>query len=237
MSLLNPFKKALAMNTVLRSRLAAAFVLGCASLSLQAAPTVTVGGTSVAGAGQISAVSGLACPLITFNTLPAGSDCLGATYSPDTGNNYVTGNISGVSATPPGDTTPYLTISPARGASVTVTLGSGANYFGFYAGSLDPFNAVRFNYSGSSDFVVYTGTQLATFAGISADGNQGIGRYFNIFSESGRTFSSVVLTSTAAAFETDNHAFGVASVPAPGALALLGIGALGLFGAARRRVA
>jgi hypothetical protein len=225
------------MNCIVRSRIAAAFVLGCASLSLQAAPIVTVGGTSVSGAGQKSSVGGLACPLISFDSGSAGSECTGVTYSPATGNNYVTGNISGVSATPPGDATRYLTISPARGSTVTVTLNPGANYFGFYAGSLDPFNKVQFNYSGSSDFVVYTGTELAAFASIPADGNQGIGRYFNIFSESGRTFSSVVLTSSKAAFETDNHAFGVASVPAPGALALLGIGALGLFGAARRRVA
>jgi hypothetical protein len=225
------------MNRIVRSRIAAAFVLGCASLSLQAAPTVTVGGTSVPGAGEKSSVGGLACPLISFDTAPAGSECEGVTYTPETGTNYVTGNIDGVSASPPGDTTPYLTISPARGSSVTVALNPGANYFGFYAGSLDPFNKIQFNYAGSSDFVVYTGTQLANFAGIPADGNQGVGRYFNIFSESGRTFSSVVLTSTEAAFETDNHAFGVASVPAPSALALLGIGALGLFGAARRRAA
>jgi hypothetical protein len=149
----------------------------------------------------------------------------------------VTGNIDGVSASPPGDTTPYLTISPARGSSVTVALNPGANYFGFYAGSLDSYNEIRFNYAGSADFVVYTGTQLAGFAGILADGNQAVGRYFNVTSEAGRMFSSVVLTSTEAAFETDNHAFGVASVPAPSALALLGIGALGLFGAARRRAA
>ena len=226
------------MNCIVRSRIAAAFVLGCASLSLQAAPIVTVGGTSVSGAGQKSSVGGLACPLISFDSGSAGSECAGVTYSPATGNNYVTGNIPGVSATPPGDATRYLTISPARGSTVTVTLGSAANYFGFYAGSLDTFNEIRFNYSsGSPGFVVYTGTQLAAFASIPADGNQTVGRYFNIFSESGRTFSSVVLTSSKAAFETDNHAFGVASVPAPGALALLGIGALGLFGAARRRVA
>ena len=225
------------MNRIVRSRIAAAFVLGCASLSLQAAPTVTVGGDPLAGAGLKSSVGGLACPLISFDTAPAGSECAGVTYSPETGNNYVTGNIPGVSASPPGDTTPYLTISPARGSTVTVMLNPGANYFGFYAGSLDPFNVIRFNYSGSEDFAEYTGTQLAVFADIPADGNQEVGRYFNVFSESGRTFSSVVLSSSKAAFETDNHAIGVASVPAPCALALLGIGALGLFGAARRRAA
>ncbi|MCX7203865.1 MAG: PEP-CTERM sorting domain-containing protein [Burkholderiales bacterium] len=224
------------MNTVLRSRLAAAFVLGCASLSLQAAPTVTVGGAALSGAGLKSSVPGIFCPLISFDSGSAGSECTGVTYSPATGNNYVTGLLPGVSAPPPDDTTQYLTISPARGSTVTVTLNPGANYFGFYAGSLDPFNSIRFNYS-DLDYVVYTGTQLAAFAGIPADGNQAVGRYFNIYSESGRTFSSVVLSSSDVAFETDNHAFGVASVPAPGALALLGIGALGLFGAARRRVA
>jgi hypothetical protein len=225
------------MNCIVRSRIATAFVLGCASLSLQAAPTVTVGGATLSDAGLKSSVPGIFCQLISFDTAPAGSECAGVTYSPETGNNYVTGDIPGVSASPPGDTTPYLTISPARGSSVTVALNPGANYFGFYAGSLDPYNEIRFNYAGSSDFVVYTGTQLAEFAGISADGNQTIGRYYNIFSESGRTFGSVVLTSSQAAFETDNHAFGVASVPVPSALALLGIGALGLFGAARRRAA
>jgi hypothetical protein len=101
-----------------------------------------------------------------------------------------------------------------------------ANYIGFYAGSLDDFNLIQF-FNGSTLVSSYTGTALAALAGVPANGDQSIGRYFNVF-ESGNSFTTVLLTSGANAFELDNFAIGVAGpsneVPVPGTLALFGLG-------------
>jgi hypothetical protein len=124
---------------------------------------------------------------------------------------------------------------------VTITLPSSANYFGFYAASLDPYNYIEF-FDNLSSVGKYSGTQLASLAGLNATGDQSAGLYFNVFlSKDLMSFNKVVLTSTAYAFETDNHSFGIATapestVPVPGVLALLSIGLVGI-GATRRKQA
>jgi hypothetical protein len=185
-----------------------------------AVPVVTVGGTAVAGQGQVTSQSGVTTLDFNTDTLPAG-----VTFS-SAPSNLVTGNLSGVYAAPPGDTSRYLTVSPTSGSPVSITLATAANYIGFYAGSLDDFNLIQF-FNGSTLVSSYTGSALASLAGVPANGDQSIGRYFNVF-ETGNSFTTVLLSSTQNAFELDNFAIGVAApvteVPLPGTLSLFGLG-------------
>ena len=204
----------------LRNALASALLgLGLVGAAV-AVPVVTVGGTAVAGQGQTSSQAGVT--VLDFNTdvLPSGVTLSAAA------SNLVTGSLSGVYAAPPGDTSRYLTVSPASGSPVSITLATAANYIGFYAGSLDDFNLIQF-FNGATLVSSYTGVQLAGFAGVPATGDQSIGRYFNVF-ESGNSFTTVLLTSGSNAFELDNFAIGVAppptDIPLPGTLSLFGLG-------------
>jgi hypothetical protein len=210
--------------SVLAGVAAAAFV-GSAS----AAPIVTVGGTALAGEGQVSSVAGVTN--INFNVAnvyPSGIAVTGAAT------NFPTASIPGAAAQPPADTTRYLALSPALGQTVTISIAGGANYIGFYASSLDSFNVITLNTDTGP--IVYTGTELAGFAGVPAGGDQSIGRYFNVF-ETGNAFNSVTLSSSGVAFELDNFAIGRAAppgaVPLPGTVALIGLGMLA-FGSTRR---
>ncbi|MCX7203014.1 MAG: PEP-CTERM sorting domain-containing protein [Burkholderiales bacterium] len=243
------------MHKFILKHIAAAAVFGLTAASASAVVvSVTPAGTSLTNQGLVSSVGGLACPNISFNDASSltvfaspTSQCTGVTYTPDSGRAYVSGSVGGQHASPPNDTSVFLTVSPndagKSGATpVTIKLPADANYFGFYAASLDPYNYIEFFDDGRS-VGKYSGTDLAQLAGVAATGNQGVGFYFNVYlnpQDLLARFDTVELTSTAYAFETDNHSFGIATppdanVPVPGALALLGIGALGMFGASRRR--
>ncbi len=203
-----------------RNAIASAILgLGLAGAAI-AVPVVTVGGTAVAGQGQTSSQSGVTVLDFNTNVLPVGVTLTAAS------SNLVTGDLAGVYAAPPGDTSRYLTVSPASGTPVSITLATAANYIGFYAGSLDVFNLIQF-YNGATLVSSYTGFDLALLAGVPASGDQSIGRYFNVF-ESGNSFTTVLLTSSQNAFELDNFAIGVAppptDIPLPGTLSLFGLG-------------
>jgi len=237
-------------------QIAAAAVFGLTAASASAVVvSVTPAGTPVTNQGLVSSVPGLACQNISFNDASSltvfaspTSQCTGVTYTPGSGRAYQSGSVGGQHASPPNDISVFLTVSPndadKSGATpVTITLPTNANYFGFYAASLDPYNFIEF-FNGSTSVGRYSGTELAVLAGLtSATGDQSRGFYFNVYlnpKDLLARFDKVVLESTAYAFETDNHSFGIATppdanVPVPGALALLGIGALGMFGAGRRR--
>lgn len=145
---------------------------------------------------------------------------------------FVTGSLSGQYAEPPNDpnTLTYLTAGSGEGrpASVKVDFSVAIKYFGVYMGSPDTYNQI--------DFV--TGNTTTSFAGSQlftpADGNQAVGMFVNFNSDAG--ISQIVFSSSQAAFETDNHAFGNA-VPEPATYALMGAGlaALAVFGSRRRR--
>ncbi len=243
------------MQKFILKHIAATAVFGLTAASASAVVvTVDPPGTPLTNQGLVSSVSGLACANISFNDSSAlqtfanpNSQCEGIKYTPNSGAAFVSGSVGGQHASPPNDTSVFLTVSPndpnKSGATpVTIELPANANYFGFYAASLDPYNFIEFFDKGSS-VGKYSGTDLASLAGVAANGNQGVGFYFNVYlnpKDLLARFDTVVLTSTAYAFETDNHSFGIATppdanVPVPGALALLGIGALGMFGASRRR--
>ena len=128
------------------------------------------------------------------------------------------------------DETTYLS---AGNSSISLALGSDANYLGLLWGSVDDFNSISF-YSGSTLVGSLTGLDVSA----TADGDQGLnGTYYvNIYSTV--AFDTVVLASGKNSFEVDNVAFTLADhnpiVPEPASLALIGIGISG-FAMLRRR--
>jgi hypothetical protein len=169
---------------------------------------------------------------VDFNSLASLTGCSGATYS--TGNegiaaHIVTGSIADLYAQPAGDSTPFLTVGPFPGMQVTISLVDGANYFGFYAGSIDDYNSIILTPAAGTPTVL-TGSEIAAAVNGSANGSQN--GYFNIFTDS--LFNSITIESSANAFETDNHSFGIASVPEPPSIALIGLGSLALLLFGRR---
>ncbi len=204
------------------------------SSALFAAPAVTIAGFNPGNnTGLFSLVVG--ATTVNFDDpTPAG-----ISYS-----NLVPGSIrntsqSGVCAQPPNDNTNYLCVGPGTSTPVTITFASAINYFGFYAGSLDTYNLIEF-FVGDTEVFQLTGGDIATLTGFPATGNQSQGFYVNILAEAGNDFNKIVLSSTRNAFETDNHAFALATtipgneVPEPSTYALIG-GSLLTLNLLRRR--
>jgi hypothetical protein len=181
-------------------------------------------GHNVAGEGQYTNVA--AATTFNFNDgfLPSGY----------TGGSVVFGS-NGNSASPPGDATGYLNQGSTYGSSTSINFGSTLSYFGFFYGSPDTYNSVQL-FKGNSLLATFTGTDFAALISHSADGNQGLGSYVNIFAQStSEQFNRVVLRSEGNAFETDNHA--VIAVPEPGTYAMLVTGLLMTAGMFRRQAA
>jgi hypothetical protein len=142
-----------------------------------------------------------------------------------------------IAAAPWNDYTQFLSVpSSLAGSSGAVQLSFGGralNYLGFDWGSIDTYNSVSF-LSGSTVLRTFTGSDVVGFDANGAQMSDRSNGYVDFFL-SGMTFDSVILASSNRAFEIDNLAFGNA-VPAPGSLALIGLGLIGLA-RLRRKVA
>ncbi len=144
------------------------------------------------------------------------------------------GSANGISATPFGDTSNYLSI--LGGTSETLTFNHAYNSLGFYWGSIDTYNTVQF----------YLGTTLVdSFSGgspLTTGGNQVSTLANSYVFFSGVTFDKVVLGSSANSFELDNISYSdhagangpAAPEPATWAMMILGFAGVG-FMAYRRK--
>ncbi len=177
----------------------------------------------------------------SFN-LGGGFGSISFSHSAMSSGDIVRGRLNGQSGDPWADNTPYLVIPGiSQNLSNRLTLNltgltSQANYFGMYFGSVDNYNHVDFTLSDST-IVALNGSVIASALSAVASGGQ-FSTNSNVFVDFyslGATINSITFYSDQRALEVDNFAFG--SVPAPGALALLGLGLLGLGGLRRNRKA
>ena len=199
-----------------------AFKVGIALLASTAALTVvmdpahairiSVGGTRVADEGFKSSVAGAVT--VDFNNGSTTNNMF--SYSGLNGN-LVQGSVGGQYATPEGNTTRYMTISP-RGTNVagatgevTINFAKALDYFGLYWGSIDTHNEIDF-FSGSSRLATFTGRDATSTPNGSWTASA-TNRFVNFFGD-GKTFDRVVLRARGVAFESDNHAYRQA-VPEP----------------------
>ncbi|WP_331344975.1 PEP-CTERM sorting domain-containing protein [Cellvibrio sp. UBA7661] len=198
------------------------FSLLVAASAVQALPIV-----SLSNAGDVT-TSVTGATTIDFNT--------GCDYSTCSGDfALVNGSQSGRYAQPFGVNSQYLSVpnpSPTT-QRASFTLGTTADYFGLFWGSIDSYNFIRF-YLDNTLVASYSGSDIV---GKFADGNQlslNSNRYIN-FTFSGESFDRVDLVSNGFAFESDNHAFKtLVSVTEPSTVLLLLMGLTGLFFARRQ---
>jgi hypothetical protein len=195
--------------------------------------TASLGGQACGTAGQCTSVAG--AHTITFDGLggtPSPYTSGIATFTFSSGSPFVTGSASGEFAAPPLDDTTYLSVgSPGRANPVTISFSAPIAYYGFYLGSPDTYNLVRF-FSGQNQIAAFTGGDLLPLA----NGDQSLGAFVN-FNVTGGSIDRMVLSSSQPALETDNHAYAVAT-PEPASLGLAGIGlAFVYFGSRRKRSA
>lgn len=212
------------------------------------AGVIQSGGMAAGSNGRMSAVAG-ACT-VTFNAATAANACR-ATYSTDAagltalGANSFANGTATTHAAPAGDTSSYLTVGTSDGTPVYINLSGPANYFGFYAGSLDIYNLVEFFMNGAL-VDSFDGAQINSiaFPGQTAAGNRAEAQYVDYFPSvllNGKSvpafFDRIRISSAGNSFETDNHAFGLApiAIPEPGWLSLFGMGSLLIFSFLRKR--
>jgi hypothetical protein len=155
-------------------------------------------------------------------------------------------------------------ISAGNGASYTLTLSQGVNYFGYWLSALDDGNQVQI-YSGNTLLFTFEPSDLIDALGVcsSAGGycgnpnadqlgnNSGqLYAYTNFYDAKG-TFNKIVFTETCCGgYESDNHSVAnlndapggtpldgpPPAVPEPSSLILLGTGVLGVAGGLRRKM-
>ncbi len=141
---------------------------------------------------------------------------------------FVQGNVTGQWAAPVNDSTTFLTVgSDARPSTVTISFGKPIYYFGLYMGSPDSYNSISF-YDQAGLIRSFAGDQLIN----PGNGDQKISDYLNFYMFGG-PISQIVMSSTKAAFETDNHSYD--TVPEPGTLGPPGLGLAAAALLARRR--
>ncbi|MEH2121500.1 Npun_F0296 family exosortase-dependent surface protein [Nostoc sp.] len=171
---------------------------------------------------------------ITFDDGTANDPNGFVTYSNIT-TNIVQGSVSGQYASPYGDNTKFLTIAPSgsnvAGDSgfVNIKFKEAVNYFGFYAGSLDDYNYVDI-YKGNQLLKTFSGADVPTAIADGSWTSTQANMFINLVAGTGETFDRVVMRSNGIAFETDNHAYRLASQSVPEPNAMLGVLAIGACG-------
>lgn len=214
--------------------------IGVAVIAASATPanafSLSFGGQSAGADGYKTTVQG--ATTIDFNGGTAPTFGVISYSSKTSTPTIVSGSLSGQYATPSGDTTSYLTISPqgssVKGATGDVTLSFAhlADYFGLYWGSVDTYNFLDF-YKGDTLLKTFSGTDVSNTAKGSWTGPSD-NVFIDFFAGQGESFDKVVMRSNGTAFETDNHAYREAkSVPEPSIT--LGLAVVGLFGASTLR--
>jgi len=190
-----------------------ALIMGAAVFTAISAPAdaimLTFGGTPVAGQGQFSSVPG-----VTTIDFESGAPTSGlAVYSaPGPGPAVVSVNTFGISLIAGDDNSRYLAVSifgDARGNTpVTIAFANPLDYFGLYWGTPSANNTISF-FNGDTLLQSFTGDVPANLVTTSG------AVYANFFAEAGESFNKVVLSDSSVAFESDNHAYKVASEPVP----------------------
>lgn len=171
---------------------------------------------------------------ITFDDGTANDPNGFVTYSNIT-TNIVQGSVSGQYASPYGDNTKFLTIAPSgsnvAGDSgfVNIKFKEAVNYFGFYAGSLDSYNYIDI-YKGNQLLKTFSGADVPTAIADGSWTSTQANMFINLVAGTGETFDRVVMRSDGIAFETDNHAYRLASQSVPEPNAMLGVLAIGACG-------
>jgi len=214
-------------------------IVGTAIFTLFANPvraiTFSIGGTPVPGQGQFSSVPG-----VTTIDFESGAPTSGpVVYSaPGSGPAVVSGNADSRYAAPGDDATKYLTVAPfgneLGNRPVTINFAQKLDYFGLHWGSFGSDNSIAF-YNGDTLVQSFSDTDIASIIGVGL----GYDAYVNLFAEAGEFFDKVVIDSSGIAFESDNHAYKIASpksVPEPSStLGLLAFGAFGVRSLLKRK--
>lgn len=209
------------MIKLISKLISAAIVSACAAGAAEAAVAIYVGPAGSCGASGCTAPNTVTSQLSSFTIYDFNSGLPGV-YAGS--GSIVTGSVSGQYATPFGDTTPYLTVG--QNQSETLTPGGVHNVFGLYWGSVDAYNSIKF---------FLNNVLVDTFAGndprltgITANGGQLTSNSNQYVTFLGLQYTSVQLSSTQFAFESDNHLVG--DVPEPSTLALIAAALLSMFG-------
>ncbi len=197
----------------------------------------TSGGTAVSGQGLETSVVG-ATTIDLNNGFPTTGN---ATFTGYNSTSLVTGGKVNDHGNPAGDNSQYMTITPVgyknSGAtgSVTINFANAIDYFGMYWGSADNYNQISF-YNGSTLLATYGGGDLAGKADGSWTGSEA-NFFANFYADPGQDFTSVKLSATGVAFESDNYAYKEA-VPEPATiLGTIGFGAFAAYSRKRKQQA
>ena len=148
--------------------------------------------------------------------------------------NNAPGTSAGISASPAGDATNYMSI--LGGNSETLTFAATETRFGLYWGSIDAYNSISF-FSGNdaSPFLTLTGNTLNAAPPVGSNGDQSSALTNSYLTFTDLSFNKIVLASAQNSFEFDNlsyggaeHHFSVGSVPEPSTWAMMVLGFVGV---------
>ena len=157
-----------------------------------------------------------------FNTAPAQSIVTGSNFF------FPTGDIGGVTASIPGNNTPYLSVG--GGGTANISFGGSVRAFSFDYSTVDNYNTLTINYTDGT-FGTVTGTDILG-AG-QANGSQS-GSF--IVNGNGQLISSIRLDTSSNAFEVDNLSVSrnIGGIPEPTTWIMM-IAGFGLVGVGMRR--